>query len=137
MHLGKKINPEDYLIAGKKIGVTECERYLVVLVSSACIWHEQVNFAASKSNRILGLMMNTFSLRSDEQARIIYLTFVRPHLEFASSVWNPYLEYDSKILESVQHRTKESHHLPSEKRFERLGFTDLKTRRERGDFLLI
>ena len=67
-------------------------------------------------------------------------TFVRPHLEFASLAWNPRLEYDSKTLECVQRRLtcdKESHHLPYEKRLERLGLTDLKTRRERGDFIQI
>ena len=51
MHLGKQTNPEDYFIAGKKIGVTECERDLGVLVSSGTR-HEQVN---------LGLIKNTFS----------------------------------------------------------------------------
>ena len=124
----------------KKIGVTECERDLGVLVSSDGTWHEQVNSAASKANRVLGLMKNTFSSWSDEIAKIIYPTFVRPHLEFASSVWNPHLEYDSKTLESVQRiatLTRESHHLPYEKRLERLGLTDLKTRRERGDFIQI
>ena len=34
MHLGKQTNPEDYFIAEKKIGVTECERDLGVLVPS-------------------------------------------------------------------------------------------------------
>ena len=34
MHLGKQSNPEDYFIAEKKTGVTECERDLAVLVSS-------------------------------------------------------------------------------------------------------
>ena len=111
-----------------------------VIVSSDGTWHEQVNSSASKANWVLGLMKNTFSSWSDKIARIIYPTFVRPHLEFASSVWNPHLEYDSKTLESVQRRaalTNESHHLPNEKSIERLCLTDLKTRRERGEFILI
>ena len=33
--------------------------------------------------------------------------------------------------------TKVLHHLPYEKGLERLGLTDLKTRRERGDFIQI
>ena len=85
MHLGKQTNPADYSIEVKKIGVTECERDLGVLVSSYGTWHEQVNSVASKANRVLGLMKNTFSLWSDEKARIIYPTFVRPSLGFASS----------------------------------------------------
>ena len=140
MRLGKQTNPEDYLIAGKKIGVTVCVRDLGVLVSSDGTWHEQVNSAASKANRFLGLMKDTFRSWSDEIARIIYPNFVRPHIEFASSVWNPHLEYDSKTLECVQRRltlTKESHHLPYEKRLEILGLTDLKPRRKREDFMQI
>ncbi len=83
-------------------------------------------------------MKNTFGSWSDKIARIINPTFVRSHQEFGSSVWNPHLEYDSKTLESVQRRatlTKESHRLPYEKRLE--GLTDLKTIREREDFIQI
>ena len=79
-------------------------------------------------------MKNTLSYLSDE---IALSTFDRPHLEFASSVWNALLEYDSKTLKSVQLRgtlTKESHHQLYENRLVRLGLTDLKTRRERGYF---
>ena len=71
-------------------------------------------------------------------AQAVTVTFVRPDLELTSSVWNPHLENDLKTLESVQRRltiTKESHHLPYEKIFERLCLTDLITRRERGDFI--
>ena len=114
MHLGKQLNPKGDFIAGRKISDTECERDLSVLVSSGT-WHEQVNSAASQANLVLGLMKNTFSSRSDEIAKIFYPTFVRTNLEFASSVWNLHLEYDSKTLDSVQRRatlTKESYHLP-------------------------
>ena len=80
MHWRKQSNPEDYFIEGKNKGVTECEIDLVVLVYSDGTWHEQVNSAASKANRVLGLMKNTFSSWSDEIARIIYPIFVRPHI---------------------------------------------------------
>ena len=49
MHFGKQTNPEDYFIAGKKLGVTECERDLGALVLSDGKWHEQDNSAASKA----------------------------------------------------------------------------------------
>ena len=95
-----------------------------ILVSFDGTWHE-VNSAASKANQVQGLMKNTFSSWSDEILRIIYPTFVRLHLEFASSVWNPPPEYDSKTLESVQRRLtlwKESYHLPYEQIQERGDF---------------
>ena len=63
----------------KKIGVTESLRYLSVLISSDGTWNQQVKSAASKANRFLELMKNTFSSWSDKIARIVYSTFDRPH----------------------------------------------------------
>ena len=80
----------------KNTGFMQCERILGVLVSSDGTCHEHVNCIASKANWVQGLMKNTFSSWSDEIARIVYPTFVRPNLEFPSSVWNPHIEYDSK-----------------------------------------
>ena len=34
--------------------------------------------------------------------RTLYLTFIRPHLEYANQVWDPYLVKDCKMLEDVQ-----------------------------------
>ena len=76
MHLWKQSNLEDYFKAGKKLSVTESERDFGVFVSKDGIWHEQLNSVESKTNRVLGL------------ARIIYSTFIRLYLEFASSTWN-------------------------------------------------
>ena len=61
MHLGRQSSPEEYFIEEKKLSVTEYERDLDVLVSSDGTWHKQVNSAATKVNRFLGLMKNTFS----------------------------------------------------------------------------
>ena len=70
--------------------------------------------------------------------RIIYPTFVRLHLEFASSVWSPHLEYDSKTLESVQRRgtlTKERT-TPSALRKKTI-FNGPENKTRRGDFIQI
>ena len=108
-----------------------------VLVFSDSKCHEQVCSAASKANRVLELMKSTFSCLSDDIARLIYPTFIRPHLEFASSVWNLYLKNESNTLERVKRRatlTRESYHLIYHERLERLGLTDLSSRREKGNF---
>ena len=60
------------------------------------------------------------------------------HFEFALIVLNPYLEYDSKLIFTVRATfMKESHHLSFENILLILGLTDLKTRRESGDFIQI
>ena len=78
--------------------------------------------AASKANKTLGMMKKTFKYWSDDLVNIIYSTFIRPHLEFASSVWNPNRKTDIDTLERVQRRatkTIESRHLSYEKRMSR------------------
>ena len=115
MQLGNQNDPRDYFIANRKLGTTDCEMGLRVLVSSDGTWHKQVCSAASKANRVLGLMKSIFSCWFDDIARIIYPTFIRPHLERTSSVWNPNLKNDSNSLKSVQRRatlTREYYHLP-------------------------
>lgn len=34
--------------------------------------------------------------------KVLYTTFIRPHLEYANQVWDPYLLKDIEALESVQ-----------------------------------
>ena len=69
----------------------------------------------------------------------LYGTYVRPHLEYAIPVWNPYSTGDIMILEKIQHRaTKIAHSMKGlsyNKRLEILNLTTLKTRRTRGDLI--
>ena len=94
MHVKGNNQTQRIISLQEKVAVAECERNLNFLVSSDGTWYEQVNSAASKANRVLGLTMNKISSWSNEIAGIIYPTFVRLHLEFASSTSNS--EYDTK-----------------------------------------
>jgi ribonuclease P/MRP protein subunit RPP40 len=84
-------------------------------------------------------MKRTFVTRNKEIWTKLYTTYVRPHLEFAISAWNPYLKKDIALLEKVQLRaTKISpsvKNLSYEKRLECLNLTTLQTRRLRGDLI--
>ena len=142
MHIGKNNEKNEYSIndgiSRTILATTEMERDLGIFIRADGKWSDQVNSAASKANRTLGMMKNTFKCWSDEIVRIIYPTFIRPHLEFASSVWNPNRKKDIDTLEKVQRRatkTLESRHLSYENRIKKLGLTTLEQRRHRGDFI--
>ena len=73
--------------------------------------------------------------------RCLYVTYVRPHLEYASSIWCPYNKSHINMIENVQRRaTKLTHSLRNldyNERLARLGLTTLADRRKRGDVIQI
>ena len=56
-----------------------------------------------KARKILGLLYRRFYSNSDGSTLLqLYLSLVRPHLEYASPVWNPHMHKDIKLLENVK-----------------------------------
>ena len=61
---------------------------------------------------------------------------MRPHLEYAAPVWNPYLKKDIDKLEDIQQKATrlvpELRKKEYEERLSKLRLTTLETRRKRG-----
>ena len=91
---------------------TELEKDLGIIISKDLKFTDQSNKAASKANRMLGLTKRTFKSRDASTWKNLYTSYMRPHLEFAVPVWNPYAKSDIEKLEKIQHKaTKVSHTL--------------------------
>ena len=104
LHCGKNNPKRAYWIGDTPLKVTEREKDLGVIITSNGKPSEQAAAAVSKANRILGVMRKTFRYFDIRLFKIIYPTFVRPHLEFTSAVWNCLSVKDIKRIEGVQHR---------------------------------
>ena len=119
--------------------ITTNERDLGVQISKDLKPHDKVCKAASKSNRVLGMLKNTFVSRDLELWKRLLPTYFRPNLEYAVQVWNPYAIKDVATLEKVQRRaTNIPHllkHLTYKERLHNLNLTSLEARRERGDLI--
>ena len=80
-----------------------------------------------------------FHFRDRNVFKKLYIQYVRPHLEFASPAWSPWLEADKKILEQVQEKAiKMISGLTGrtyEEKLVELGLDTLETRREKQDLL--
>ena len=118
---------------------TNSERDLGVQISADLKPSDQVNKAAAKANSMLGMLKRTFVTRETGIWKKLYTTYVRPHLEFANSAWQPYLKQDIQTLEKVQHRaTKVPQDLKKhsyEERCRILDLNSLEERRIRGDLI--
>ena len=58
----------------------------------------------SKANKILGMIKRNFTDRTKETILPLYVSLVRPHLDYCSQIWNPYYVKDIKLIEGVQRR---------------------------------
>lgn len=66
-------------------------------------WDTHITTICQKSKKLLGLMYRKFYTSVDPIFLCrLYLSLVRPILEFASPVWDPYTQKSIKELESVQ-----------------------------------
>ena len=123
----------------RPLEVTKVERDLGVLVSDDLKVRAQVEKAASSANHMLSRLRKAFRSRSLILWRTLYLSYVRPHLEFAVQSWSPYQKGDINLLEQVQRRATKIiatlKHQPYEHRLQQLGITTLQDRRSRGDLI--
>ena len=62
------------------------------------------NYINFKANRVLGLIRRTFGSKDPVPIKTAFIALVRPILEYACPVWNPYLVKHIHSIESIQRR---------------------------------
>jgi len=145
MHVGKrsKLTHEYTMLCSdgsrRRLEVIKVERDLGVMVSDDLKVRAQVEAAAARANSELGRLKKAFHSRGCFLWRTLYLTYIRPHLEYAVQTWAPDLKGDIDLLQKVQDRVTKIitcfKGMSEESRSEALGLTSLQTRRERCDLL--
>jgi hypothetical protein len=141
LHMGRNNGKACYTLGNQPLpSVTEATSLGIVMSSDLKV-RKQCVAAAKKANRALGQIKKHFSHLTVSALKSLYITFVRPHLEFSVQAWNPHFAQDQQILETVQHRATRIvpslRRLPYEDRLRKLGLTTLTARRTRGDLLQV
>ena len=78
-------------------------KYLGVTLSYNLSWSPHVEKIVAKTRRLTGMLYRQLYQWSDPETLLkIYLSVIRPHLEYAAPVWSPDLTKDVNRLEHVQ-----------------------------------
>ena len=78
-------------------------KYLGVLLSSESSWSQHIQGICSKARKILGLLYRRFYQHSNSRSlQQLYVTLVRPRLDYTAQVWDPHLRRDINLLKGVQ-----------------------------------
>ena len=98
------------------------------------LWAEMISYQIKVANRNLGLIFRTFTYIDKDIFLNLFKSIVRPHIEYASSVWSPVFKKDMIALENVQRRAtklvKSIAHLSYSDRLRKLGLPSLEYRRK-------
>ena len=113
------------------------ERDLGVQIKYNLKWDDQSKLAVAKANKALATLKRTFKLWDANMFKQLFQVYVRPHLEYAATIWNPYNHREIDSIERVQKRATRIVTCPRSLRYEdrlaELGMTSLADRRARGD----
>ena len=104
MHIGKTNPHHDYKINNHILQKTEIERDLGVIISNDLEWSQHVISATNKANKQVGIIKHAFTYLDIGTLKLLYKSMVRPHLEYAATVWSPTWKADIDKIENVQRR---------------------------------
>jgi hypothetical protein len=139
IHFGKNNICHNYSIGGAPLQNQETVKSLGITITRDLKPSTQCSIAARKANAALGQIKRNFSYLTPRTLRLLYTTYVRPHLEYCVQAWAPYMSKDCLVLEAVQRRATRLipalRHLAYPERAKRIGLPLLDDRRSRGDLL--
>ena len=114
---------------------------LGVLMDEDMSFGEQITTIKNKAKKVAGWIFRIVQTRRQDHIMLLYLTYVRPHLEYACSLWSPYKLCQIQAIESVQRsvtsRISELKDQSYHQRLNALNLFSLQRRRERYDIIHI
>ncbi|CAM5115559.1 unnamed protein product [Eretmochelys imbricata] len=104
LHFGQKNPMHCYRLGTERLGSSSAEKDLGVTVDKKLDMSQQCAIVAKKANDILGCISRGIASRLRDVIVPLYLTLMRPHLEYCVQFWVPHYKKDVEKLESIQRR---------------------------------
>jgi hypothetical protein len=92
----------NYLLHNQVLEVTKDSKYLGVTISNDLSWANHTSNITAKANRTIGFLRRSIHACLQEVKAAVYTTLVRPSIEHASTVWDPFNKNQIFQLDSVQ-----------------------------------
>jgi len=112
---------------------------LAVIIDCNLKFRDHIKLKINKAYSMLGIFRRNFKEMDVESFISLYKVFVRSHLEYAESVWNPHYMYLIDDLEKVQKRAtkilRQCRRLNYRQRLKFLSLPTLAFTRNRGDMI--
>ena len=94
--------PQLYLNSTELVQV-ESYKYLGVIITNTLSWRPHITALCKKARKLIGMMYRSLYKHCNQNTLLkLYLTTIRPHLVYASPVWNPFHKGEIENIENVQ-----------------------------------
>ena len=93
-----------YRLHGQVLDVVTSAKYLGVDISGGLSWKSHIDRITGNTNRTLGYIKRNIKTKNPKVRETAYNTLVRPQLEYAAPIWDPYTKEKTHQLEKIQRR---------------------------------
>ena len=95
-----------YKLHNKELNVTNASKYIGVTISKDLNWTPHINNITGKANNTLRFIKINIKTSNTKVKEMAYNNYVRPQLEYCSTIWNPChktLSQKLKVFNGQQH----------------------------------
>ena len=78
------------------------EKDLGVIIDSKLKFSSHIVQQAKKANWLMGLIRRSYNFLDIVLFKYLFISLVRPHLEYSVTVWYPLLKKDEDLIENVR-----------------------------------
>ena len=100
----RKILEPKYHLHGHTLNTVNNVKYLGITLTSDLTWADHISNVCAKANKTLGFIRRNLKISSRKVKQAAYKSYVRPLLEYCSSVWDPHTQESIGKLEAIQRR---------------------------------
>ena len=93
-----------YMLHGHTLESVKEAKYLGVTFQQDMSFNTHIDNITAKASRTLGFLRRNLQINSPRLKETAYKALVRPTLEYAPTIWDPYTQKGTKQLEKVQRR---------------------------------
>ena len=106
MTISRKRNPINniYFLHGNRLEQVSEVKYLGITISHDLKWNSHIEAACSRARGVLSFLGRNLKIANTKTKELAYFALVRPHVEYCSTVWDPYTKKMCNRVEMVQRR---------------------------------
>ena len=114
---------------------------LGVIVDSKLTFSSHIVNQAKKANSLMGLIRRSYNFLDIVSFKYLFVSLIRPHLEYCVTVWYPLLKKEEDLIENVLRRAFKMlprlSNLAYEEKLTKIEIPSMKYRRMRCDMIMV